>query len=236
MKILAVETATRCQSVAIVDDFQVLAQETHSDCASHASVLVPSIDRLLKSLTLSLKQLEGLAVSIGPGSFTGLRVGLSTMVGFRLATQLPLVTVSTLEAMAWNVKDEPRQICPILKASRGEVYWALFRWEQEKLRRLSDDKHGPLSKLIDSIEESTLFFGEGWGVHTQELKNALGDKVVPGWEKAMLPSAVSVAFSSLSFFHSRQYAGYRLSPRYVQRAEAEVQWEIKARKVIPPSS
>ncbi len=131
MKILAVETATRCQSVAIVDDFQVLAQETHSDCASHASVLVPSIDRLLQSLTLSLKQLDGLAVSLGPGSFTGLRVGLSTMVGFRLATRLPLVTVSTLEAMAWNVKDESRQICPILKASRGEVYWALFRWEQE---------------------------------------------------------------------------------------------------------
>ena len=235
MKILAVETATRCQSVAIVDDFQVLACEAHSECASHASVLVPSIDRLLQSLTLSLKQLDGLAVSLGPGSFTGLRVGLSTMVGFRLATQLPLVTVSTLEAMAWNVKDEPRQICPILKASRGEVYWALFRWEQEKLRRLSDDKHGSLSKLIDSIDEITVLFGDGWGAYTQELKNALGEKAIPGPEEAMSPSAVSVAFSSLSSFHSKQYAGGRLSPRYVQRAEAEVQWETKAQKVVPPS-
>ena len=235
MKILAVETATSCQGVAVVDDFQVLAQETYSDCASHASILVTSIDRLLQSLALSLTQLDGLAVSLGPGSFTGLRVGLSTMIGFRFATQLPLVTVSTLEAMAWNVKDESRQICPILKASRGEVYWALFRWEQNELKRLSDDKHGQLSQLIDSIDELTMFLGEGWGAHTQELKNVFGEKAIPGPEEAMLPSAVSVAFSSLSFFHSKQYAGGRLSPRYVQRADAEVQWEAKAQKATPSS-
>ncbi len=235
MKILSVETATRCQSVAVVDDFQVLAKETHPDCVSHASILVSSIDRLLQSLSLSLKQLDGLAVSLGPGSFTGLRVGLSTMVGFRLATQLPLVTVSTLEAMAWNVKEEPRQICPILKASRGEVYWALFQWEKGELRRLSDDKHGPLSQLIDSIDEATVLFGEGWELHTQELKNALGGKAIGGPEEAMLPSAVSVAFSSLSSFQSKQYARDRLSPRYIQRAEAEVQWEVKAQKSVPPN-
>ena len=137
--------------------------------------------------------------------------------------------------MAWNVKDESRQICPILKASRGEVYWALFRWEQEELRRLSDDKHGPLSQLIDSIDEVTVLFGEGWELHTQELKNALGRKAIGGPEEAMLPSAVSVAFSSLSSFQSKQYAGDRLSPRYIQRAEAEVQWEVKVQKSVPPN-
>ena len=235
MKILAVETATRSQSVAVVDDFQVLAQETHSRCASHASVLLPSIDRLLQSLNLPLRQLDGLAVSLGPGSFTGLRVGLSTIVGFRLATKLPLVTVSTLEAMAWNLKDEPRQICPILKASRGELYWALFRWEQDRLLRLSDDKHGTLSQLIDSIDELTVLFGEGWVAYTKELKNMLGEKAISGPEEAMLPSAVSVAFCSLSSFYAKQYAGDRLSPRYVQRAEAEVQWEAKAQKANPSS-
>ena len=157
------------------------------------------------------------------------------MIGFRFATQLPLVTVSTLEAMAWNVKDESRQICPILQASRGEVYWALFRWEQNELKRLSDDKHGQLSQLIDSIDEVTVLFGEGWELHTQELKNALGRKAIGGPEEAMLPSAVSVAFSSLSSFQSKQYAGDRLSPRYIQRAEAEVQWEVKAQKSVPPN-
>ncbi|MDT7041370.1 tRNA (adenosine(37)-N6)-threonylcarbamoyltransferase complex dimerization subunit type 1 TsaB [Candidatus Nitronereus thalassa] len=230
MKILAVETATRCHSVAIVDDHQVLAEETQRDCASHASVLVPTIDRLLQTLGLSLAQLDGLAVSLGPGSFTGLRVGLSTMMGFRLATQLPLVTVPTLEAMAWNVKGEPRPICPILKASRGEVYWAMFQWQGDNLMRVSDDCHGPLIQLVESIEHFTVLFGEGWEFHASELKELLGEKAIPGPDKAMHPSAISVAFSSLSSFHLRQYAGEHLSPRYIQRAEAEVQWEAKFQK------
>lgn len=230
MKILAVETSTRCQSVTIVDDEQILAGETHPDCASHASVLVPTIDRLLHSINLSLGQLDGLAVSIGPGSFTGLRVGISTMMGFRLATQLPLVTVSTLEGMAWNLKDEKRVICPALQASRGEVYWALFRWEGDHLVRISEDRHGSLPQLVDSIEKEAVFFGDGWLASEGKLKELLGDRCIPGPDRAMRTSAVSVAFSSLSSFRAKQYAGRQLSPRYVQRAEAEVQWEAKAQK------
>lgn len=230
MKILAVETATRCQSVAIVDDQKVLAEETHPDCASHASVLVPTIDRLLKSTKLSLGQLDGLAVSIGPGSFTGLRVGLSTMMGFRLATQLPLVTVSTLEAMAWNLKKEKRVICPTLKSNRGEVYWALFRWEGDQPVRLSEDRHGELFQLVDSIEENAVLYGDGWLHSEGKLQELLGPRCVPGPEEAMQPTAVSVAFSSLFSFRAKQYAGRQLSPRYVQRPEAEVQWEALAQK------
>jgi len=227
MKLLAVETATRCQSVAIVEDHQVLAEETHPECASHASVLIPTIDRLLQSLGLSVSKLDGLVVSVGPGSFTGLRVGLSTLMGFRLATQVPLVTVPTLEGMAWNVKGERRPVCPILKASRGEVYWALFQWEGGQLVRLAEDRHGSLSQLIDSIENASVFYGEGWVTHASKLIELLGDKAIPGPDDAMRPSAASVAFSSLSSFRSRQYAGKKLSPRYIQRAEAEVQWEAK---------
>ena len=230
MKILAVETATRCHSVAIVDDDQVLAQDTHPDCMSHASALVPAIDRLLQSLGLTVRQLDGLAVSVGPGAFTGLRVGLATMMGFRLATQLPLVLVPTLEAMAWNMRGEARPICPVLRASRREVYWAVFQWKSSRLVRLTDDYCGPLCQLVDSIENETVLFGEGWMTHAVELGAVLGEKAVPGPEEAMQPSAMSVAFASLSSFRARQYAGERLSPRYVQRAEAEVQWEIRARE------
>jgi len=230
MNILAVETSTRCQSVAVVQEHHVLAEETHPNCASYASVLVPTIDRLLQSLNLSFGQLDGLAVSIGPGSFTGLRVGLSTMMGFHLATQLPLVTVSTLEAMAWSLKNEKRVICPTLKASRGEVYWALFQWEEEHLVRLSEDGHGPISQLVDSIDKDVVMFGDGWLASEGNLKELLGDCCIPGPEEAMLPSAINVAFSSLSSFRAKQYAGKQLTPRYVQRAEAEVQWEAKAQK------
>lgn len=231
MKVLAIETATRCQSVALIDDDQVLAEETHPECTSHASVLIPAIDRILQSHNLSVSKLDGLAVSIGPGSFTGLRVGLSTMMGFRVATQLPLVTVPTLEAMAWNLKGEDGPICPIMNASRNEVYWAMFQWKGPQLIRLAEDRHGPLSQLIESIKEKMIFFGDGWLTHSSTLMIKLGKSAISGPDKAMHPSATSVAFSSLSSFHSRQYAGEGLAPRYIQRAEAEVQWEAKARTV-----
>lgn len=230
MKILAIETATRCQSVAIVDDEQILAEDNHPECTSHASALVPTIDRLLKSLNVSLGQLDGLAVSIGPGSFTGLRVGLSTMMGFRVATKLPLVTVSTLEAMAWNLRGENRVVCPTLKASRGEVYWGLFQWEGDHLVRLSDDRHGSLAQLVDSIKGKAVLFGDGWLTSEGKLKELLSDQCIPGPEEAMQPRARSVGFSSLSSFRAKQYAGRQLSPRYVQRAEAEVQWESRVQK------
>ena len=230
MKILAVETATNCQSVAILDGENVLAQDIHPDCHSHASVLLPTIDRLLQSLGHSLSELDGLTVSIGPGSFTGLRVGLSTMMGIRLATKIPLVTVPTLEAMAWNVRKDHVVLCPMLKASRGEVYWALFRWESEELTRLSDDQYGDISQVVKSIKENVMMYGEGWVLHERKFKESLGAKAIPGPEEAMRTSAVSVALCSLSSFRLRQYAGGQLSPRYVQRAEAEVQWEAKARE------
>jgi len=230
MKILAVETATRCHSVAIVDDQHVLAEETHPDCASHASVLIPSIDRLLDSLTISLEQLDGLAVSIGPGSFTGLRVGISTMLGFRVSTQLPLVTVSTLEAMAWNVKNQDGVVCPILNASRTEIYWGVFEWKSGQVVRRSPDRYGTITQLVESIGEKTIFCGEGWIRHEAKIKEWLGEKGISGPQEAMGTSATSVALSSLSSFRAKQYAGRQLSPWYIQRAEAEVQWEAKAGK------
>ena len=104
MLILAVETATSHQSVAVLKDDTVVGTRNRDAQGSHTRWLIPSIQDLLSSLRLELNQMAGLALSIGPGSFTGLRAGLATMLGFRLALELPLVTVSTLEAMAWNFR------------------------------------------------------------------------------------------------------------------------------------
>src|SRR5215831_11130885 len=104
MKVLAVETATSWQSVAVLDDSRVLARYDQDAAGSHAKLLLPTIDRLLHETSLTLKQLDGLAVSIGPGSFTGLRVGLATLLGFRTITGLPMAIVPTLEGLAWNLR------------------------------------------------------------------------------------------------------------------------------------
>ena len=163
MKVLAVETATSWQSVAILDESRVLARHDQDAAGSHAKLLLPTIDRLFCETGLTLKQLDGLVVSIGPGSFTGLRVGLATLLGFRTISQLPLAVVPTLEGMAWNLRGTSTLLCPILNSRRGELYWALFRWtSDDRLERVLSEQVGTPTMLGSSLTESVLVFGEGW--------------------------------------------------------------------------
>ena len=233
MKLLAVETATRYQSVALMDGTVLLAQKSQETCSSHASSLIPAIQALLASGQCSFSVIEGFAVSAGPGSFTGLRVGLSTMVGFRTVTGLPLVTVPTLEAMAWSHRTSVHPVCPMLVARTNEVYWAQFQWKDGRVVRLSEDRVGTIRDMMDSIRQPTVFFGEGWLRHQRVIMEALGDVAICGASESMNPSAYHVGLASLDAFQTGQFAGSHLSPHYVQRSEAEVQWDLKRGRTSP---
>lgn len=232
MKVLAVETATRRQSVAILDGTRVLARSDEDARGAHARRLVPTIDRLLAETGLSLAGLDGLAASIGPGSFTGLRVGLATMMGFRTVTGLPLAAVPTLEAMAWNHREVGRTVCPILQARTGEVYWALYRWTSDTvLTRVAEERAGTIRALGESITDSTLVLGDGWEGNKDELQLVLGERMVKveaAPPEAMAVSAVSVGLAGLERLARGERAGQGVAPLYVQRAEAEVAWERRA--------
>ena len=229
MKILAVETATSWQSVAIVEDDRVLGRSDEEAAGSHAKTLLPAIDRLLASCGMALTDLDGLAVSIGPGSFTGLRVGLATMMGFRAVTGLPLAAVPTLEAMAWNLRGAPDLLCPLLRARTGEVYWAQYQWLADgSLKPVQEERVGTLEALAQSAHAPMLMFGEGWLLHKKELCSLLGRRSSEAEEappEAMRPSAVSVGRAGAERLSRGEAAAPGLSPRYVQRAEAELVWE-----------
>jgi tRNA threonylcarbamoyladenosine biosynthesis protein TsaB len=229
MKLLAIDTATGYQSVAILDGTKVLARSDEDAKGSHARSLIPTIDRLLRSAGFALTGLDGLAVSIGPGSFTGLRVGLATMMGLRMVTGLPLVAVPTLEAMAWNCRNESGNLCPMLKSRVGEVYWARYRWAAGGvLTTLSEEKVGALAEAAASLQGTTVVLGEGWRVNREELLGLLGERAKDIEEApadAMAASAVSVGLAAHERLSRGETAAVGLSPRYVQRAEAETAWE-----------
>jgi len=232
VKLLAVETATQHQSVAVLDDQIVMARADQDAGGAHAKWLVPTIDRVLTSGGLTLSDLDGLAVSIGPGSFTGLRVGLATMMGLRLVTRLPLAAVPTLEAMAWNLRFADRPLCPILKSRRGEVYWALYQWNSAGvLSCIMDEQVGPLELAVRSLNGPTLVFGEGWQAYRVDIQRLLGARACEASEappETMATSAVSVGLAGLERLARGEVAGRGLSPRYIQRAEAELNWERPA--------
>jgi len=221
MYILAVETGTSLQSIALLREDRILAHSCQEAKGSHTKILIPAIHQVLSSQSLKPSDLGGLAVSIGPGSFTGLRVGLATMTGFRLALKIPLVTVSTLEAMAWNLRGAKLQICPILKARTGMVYWTCFRWEEESLVQLIPEQVGPLQALAQSLSNPTLVFGEGWVLNRDDLlkmTRLLNEAPI----EAMTTSAVNVGLASVSRFKSGRFAEYGLGPHYIQRSYAEM--------------
>lgn len=228
MKVLAVETATSWQSVAILDGSRVLAWHDEDAGGSHAKLLLPMIDRLFSESGLTLKQLDGLVVSIGPGSFTGLRVGLATLLGFRTISQLPLAVVPTLEGMAWNLRGTSTLLCPVLNSRRGELYWALFRWTSEdRLERVVSEQVGTPVMLGGSLTESALLFGEGWTVESSAIRASLpaSVKITEAQDQAMKPSAVSIGLAGIERLRRGEQAGIGISPLYVQRTAAELKYE-----------
>ncbi len=228
MKILAIETATAWQSVAILEDDAVLARRDQDAGGAHGLLLLPSIDRMLAEAGLRLSSLDGLACSIGPGSFTGIRVGVATCLGLRAAIGLPLALVPTLEAMAWGVKSTMIPICPVLTSRRGELYWAIFRRQVEGgLECILSEHVGPPGLLAKSLTEHSVVFGEGWVSMESEIRAVLPSsaRVSLGPQEAAKPSAVNVAILGMDRLRRGDIAGDCVTPRYVQRTEAEIKYE-----------
>jgi tRNA threonylcarbamoyladenosine biosynthesis protein TsaB len=225
MKVLAVETATSWQSVAILDQDQVLVRQDQEATGAHAKLLLPAIDGLLKAAGLRLSDVDGLACSIGPGSFTGIRVGVATCLGLRAATDLPLALVPTLEALAWTVRDAELPLCPVLTSRKGEVYWAIFRWTGGRLERILSERVGSPGTLVRSLTEPTMCLGEGWTAIETDVRAALTSSLASAVDPTPKPSAVAVGMLGLEKLRQVDVAGDSVAPLYVQRAEAELKYE-----------
>src|SRR6267142_5555675 len=135
MRTLAVETSTLAGGAALLDGDLVVGEYVLDIRITHSERLMATIDRLLSDAGWSVRDLEGLAVSVGPGSFTGLRIGVSTVKGLALALAIPIAAVPTLDAMAATVPWSALPVCPVLQARRGEVYASRYRHDGDGLRR-----------------------------------------------------------------------------------------------------
>lgn len=175
MKILALETSTLVGSIALIDDNGLICEFTLQVKETHSSQLMPAIDHVLRTAELRPEQLDGFAVALGPGSFTGLRIGLSTAKGLALAASKPLVGISSLEAMAWNLPFCPHLICPMIDARMKEVYAAWFLAKDGKVLRESEDMVTSVSNLLGERKVETVFLGSGAKRYREEISDILGE-------------------------------------------------------------
>lgn len=153
MRILAVESSAISASAAVLDDDMLLAQSFVNNKLTHSKTLMPMIDYTLKTADISLESIDFLAVSSGPGSFTGIRIGVSIVKGIAFTCIKPCVSVSTLEAIAQNLRHDNAIICAVMDARRNQVYNAMFRAQNGFLTRLTPDRAISVEDLKDEILE-----------------------------------------------------------------------------------
>ncbi|QJA05340.1 tRNA (adenosine(37)-N6)-threonylcarbamoyltransferase complex dimerization subunit type 1 TsaB [Thermosulfurimonas marina] len=173
--ILAFETSGETGGVALYQG-RVLAEVTLSGALTYSRRLLPALDFLLGQLGLRLSQIEALAVAVGPGSFTGLRIGLATVKALALVLQRPVVGVETLAALAAQVPESPLPVCAVLDARRGELYAALYRMVDGYPQVFMRPRIISPERLCAEISGPTLFVGEGLRLFREELRRRLGER------------------------------------------------------------
>lgn len=160
MRVLAIDTSTLAGGVALVDGERTVAEYVLDIRLTHSERLMPAIDRVMCDAGWTPRDLSGLAVAVGPGSFTGLRIGVSAVKGLALALALPIAAVPTLDALAAGLPGSALPVCPVVLARRDEVYASLYRWDGLAMRREWDYLALSPGQLVERLREPVMVVGE----------------------------------------------------------------------------
>jgi len=230
MLTLAIDTATKVCSIALCRDQEVLAEYTINMGMTHSEGLLPQIEQLLDRCRVDKSSIELLAVSMGPGSFTGLRIGLATAEAMAYSWHCYLHGVDTLEALAYNIPIEGVLLSPILDAQKGNYYQALYKWEQGSLVLVSSVEVVNKERLIEKISEQNMpafLLGECNKLAKLELPENI--QLAPAVLR--MPKGASVALAALAGFDVEQDKKiFGLEPYYIRRSEAEELWEQRQKR------
>lgn len=224
MLTLAIDAATKVCSVALCRDREIIAEYTINAGMTHSEGLLPQLEQLLQRTKTAKSAVDLVAVSMGPGSFTGLRIGLATAEAMAYSWQCCLHGVDTLQALAYNLPLSEFVLSPVLDAQKGNYYQAVYQWQGGKLQQLAETKVVNKEELLERIAA----FGTP-AIILGECKKLAGD--LPAWaqlapEALQMPKSGSVALAALDAFDP---AGdkkiFGLEPYYIRRSEAEELWE-----------
>ncbi len=226
--VLALETASPCGGVAIVGE-EIYGEIILSSKETYSRRLLQAVAYLFQELQIDFDDLAAVAVSIGPGSFTGLRIGLATAKGFHFAQGLPLVGVETLKALALNVFPSSKLICPLLDARRRQLYTALYRRQEDSLEEVLPPSLLSPEKLLSYIREPTIFLGDGLLVYRKFLEEKLREnfEAAPAHLRHPRPTNVGV-LGRQKILEGKFDDPLRLLPLYLRPSEAELKRGLSA--------
>ena len=230
MRILAIESSSLVASVAVYEDGITMAEYTANFKKTHSQTLLPMIDAMISLLGIELSSIDAIAVSGGPGSFTGLRIGSATAKGLGLALDKPLIHVPTLDATAYGIYGSSAVICPIMDARRGQVYTGLYRFEKD-FEVLMEQDALQMTELIEKLNamgERVIFLGDGVPVYREMIKEQL--KVPYDFAPAHVNrqrAAAVAALGAVYFAEGKTETAEEHKPDYLRKSQAEREREEK---------
>jgi len=228
MRILAVDTATKSCSVAVTEDKTVLGEITNVSEQTHAKHLLEMVHTVTRESGLTLSAMDGFAVTRGPGSFTGLRIGISSIKGLALAVNKPVVGISSLETLAQQIAPASHLVCPLIDARKGEVYTSIYRYDTDGLMPVNAEQVLTPDEAVRKIKEPCIFVGSGAVLYHDLIIDRLGEVACFAPEHQHIIQASTVADlgrKRLERGDSGEIAD--LVPHYIRKSDAQLSFTKK---------
>ena len=225
MNLLAIDASGIAGSVAYIKDGKLVGEYYICDKLTHSQTIMPMLEDMKALLNIDLEEVNAVAVTSGPGSFTGLRIGVTAAKALALALEVPIIGVPTLDTMAHSMVYTDYLICPIMDARRNQVYTALYKWEAHHLDRLTEHMAVDIESYLMDLNkkrEKIIFLGDGVGVYKEKIKEILGDQAVFAPSFCNLQHASVLAHVATELYEKGQVEDPALFvPIYLRKSQAE---------------
>ncbi|MGY0394178.1 tRNA (adenosine(37)-N6)-threonylcarbamoyltransferase complex dimerization subunit type 1 TsaB [Fusobacterium sp. SYSU M8A802] len=228
MLVLAIDTATKIGSVALYDDkIGVIGELNIYVKINHSAVIMSMIDNLFKMTKLTINDVDRIAITVGPGSFTGIRIGVAVAKGLCYGTEKSIVGINELDLLANNIEGFQGEIVSLIDARKERVYYSIYEKNSE-LKRVSDYKDGEIRELLESLKGKTpIFCGDGAIAYESIIKEILGEDAKIVTRANSIPRAVIAGQLSITRTEDNIYT---LEPFYVNKSQAEREREERLSK------
>lgn len=228
MLVLSVDSSYSTATCALIKDDKILAEINLNDKKQHSVILMRLIDSILKEYEININDIDAFIISRGPGSFTGLRIGMATLKGLAFASKKPLISVSTLDALAYNSISFQGIICPIMDALRDNIYTCLYKNENNNLTPLIKEQCLNINELVTILKEQTLpiiFVGDGVAKHKEFLQENIPNSFFAP-NHSNFPKASSVGELGIKKINDGVIENIdSINPIYLRKSQAEREYE-----------
>lgn len=229
MKLLAIDTSSKILSIAIVSDDGRFCEFTYQHTMIHAQTLMPLIEKSLESLELDICAIDAYAVSSGPGSFTGLRIGLATVKAFAYAQKKPLILVNTLEAIAYQIPLTQLPVCVLMDARNQQVYTSFFKPHQSKYIQEGDVKAQHVQDCLEALKErnqTVWVTGDAANLYREQIERVIADQAKFPFPFQMAQRALTIAhIAQCKITHGEITDPLTGVPFYLKKSSAEIKKE-----------